>query len=220
MTRRGPGQRAGLDGPAVLDAAREIVDGEGVEGLSMRRLADRLGVMPNALYVHFPSKSALLDGLLDSVLADVRTPDAARVDWQDGLARLFRSTRRVLLSHPGLVRAYLERPGTSENAMRLGEVALDLLRRGGLEGRRASDALRVLLIFSLGFVAVESPRREDPEGRIRLARGMATFATAGPPDIRAAARHLARHPGDREFEAGLRWLLAGIADEVEMQRSP
>jgi AcrR family transcriptional regulator len=198
----------------VLAAAREIADADGIEQLTMRRLADALGVTHNAPYSYFATKTELLDSLLDSVLAEVPTPDPDSVAWRDGLILLMTSTRRVLLAHPGLVSSYLARPSTGPNAIRLGEVTLELLRRGGLEGQRAVHALRALLIFSLGFVAFERPRLDDPDPEARSARGRARFAGVSRdelPNVRRAARQLARHPDDAEFRAGLSWLLDGIA---------
>ncbi len=64
---RGPGQRAGLSQPAVLAAARELLATAGVDGLTMRALARRLDVAPNALYSHVRSKTDLLDALLDDL---------------------------------------------------------------------------------------------------------------------------------------------------------
>ena len=73
-TRRSPGTRAGLTADAVLAAGRELVEREGVDALTMRRLAETLGVAPNTLYSYFPDKAALLDALLDSLLAEIDVP--------------------------------------------------------------------------------------------------------------------------------------------------
>jgi TetR/AcrR family transcriptional regulator, tetracycline repressor protein len=209
---RGRGERAGLTGAAILAAARAVVEGDGVERLTMRRLAAELGVTPNSLYSHFESKAALVDALLDSLLADVEAPDPDAGDWRDGLVALMGSTRRVLLAHPRLVALFLARPGRGANAMRLGDATLRLLARGGVRGPRAAQALRALLVFSLGFAAVEVPRRGDPAGDERLRRSRDAFQSA-PAEltaIRAAAGDLARHPDDEDFELALRWLMAGI----------
>jgi TetR/AcrR family tetracycline transcriptional repressor len=211
---RRPGERAGLARQAVLDAARALSAREGLEGLSMRRLADRLGVAPNALYSHFADKSDLIDALLDGLLVDVEVPLAARGggDWREGLSALMAATRRHLLAHPHLIPLYLSRPARGPNAIHLGELTLALLARAGLRGEAAVDALRVLLIYTFGFAAQEAPRRADPAPGERAARSEAAFraATVGP-HMRELAAPLARHPGDATFHTGLDWLLEGIA---------
>jgi TetR/AcrR family transcriptional regulator, tetracycline repressor protein len=182
-----PGKRAGLTAKAVLDAARRLACDEGIDKLSMRRLAKELGVVPNSLYSHFPSKSALVDALLDSLLAEIESPDPDAVGWREGLTAVMSSARRLVLEHPELASAFLSRQSVGRGALRLAEADLELLRRGGIEGERAVEAHRILLIYSLGFGAFEAARREEPS-----------------PDARA------RHPSDGSYLAGLRWLLDGI----------
>jgi TetR/AcrR family tetracycline transcriptional repressor len=208
---RGAGQRAGLTRELVLAAARRIADAEGVDRLTMRRLAAELGVLPNALYTYVPDKEALLDALIDDLLAGVDTGEAAG-DWRDGLVRVMDSSRRLLLAHPQLVPVFLARPGLGPNAARLGEITFGLLRRGGLEGERAVEAFRVLLIYSLGFAAFQAWRL--PEDAARSARAEAAFASLpedGFPEMHRLASHLAGPATDRQFHTGLRWLLDGIA---------
>jgi TetR/AcrR family tetracycline transcriptional repressor len=217
--RRGAGQRAGLSRGPVLEAARRIAEEEGVDRLTMRRLAAELGVMPNALYTYFPHKEALLDALLDDLLAGVEAGDPAEGDWRDGLVRVMDSSRRLLLAHPELASAFIARPGLGANAARLGEVTLELLRRAGLEGERAVEALRVLLVYSLGFAAFQAPRLAGDPGA-RSARAGAAFA--GLPEDRFPRMHgmagdLAGPTTDRQFLTGLRWLLDGIAAEARQE---
>lgn len=209
--RRGPGERAGLTRDAVLDAARRIAESEGVEGLSLRRLAAALGVAPNAIYSHVPDKTALLDGVLDRLLGDIEIPGPDAGDWRDGLIALMDSSRRLLLAHPSFVPLFLARPARGPNGQRLGEATLALLARGGIEGQRAVQALRVLLVFSLGFAAMEAPRLEEPDPDDRRARSEQAFGSAlDAPHLNAVAPLLARQADDRSFENGLRWLIAGI----------
>jgi TetR/AcrR family tetracycline transcriptional repressor len=214
--RRGAGQRAGLSRGPVLEAARRIADAEGVDRLTMRRLAAELGVMPNALYTYFPHKEALLDALLDDLLAGVEAGDPAEGDWRDGLVRVMDSTRRLLLAHPQLASAFIGRPGLGPNAVRLGEITLELLGRGGLEGQRAVEALRVLLVYSLGFAAFQAPRlRGDADGRsVRAETAFAGLAGEEFPRMHRLARELASPASGRQFHTGLRWLLDGIAAQA------
>jgi TetR/AcrR family tetracycline transcriptional repressor len=208
---RGAGQRAGLTRELVLAAARRIADAEGVDRLTMRRLAAELGVLPNALYSYVPDKEALLDALIDDLLGGI-DPGEAVEDWRDGLVRVMDSSRRLLLAHPQLVPVFLARPGLGPNAARLGEITFGLLRRGGLEGERAVEAFRVLLIYSLGFAAFQAWRL--PEDADRSARAEAAFVGLpedGFPEMRRLASHLAGPATDGQFHTGLRWLLDGIA---------
>jgi TetR/AcrR family tetracycline transcriptional repressor len=213
---RGAGQRAGLSRGTVLAAARRIADEDGVDRLTMRRLAAEVGVMPNALYTYFRHKEALLDALVDDLLADIDAGDPADGDWEDGLVRLMDASRRLLLAHPRLVPIFLARPEFGPNAARLGEITLQLLQRGGLDGERAVEALRVLLIYSLGFAAFQAPRLAgDPAARAVVAE--ASFAGLPAdrlPRMHRLARHLAGPITDRQFHTGLRWLLEGIGAQA------
>jgi AcrR family transcriptional regulator len=211
---RVPGQRAGLTRELVLAAARRIADTEGVDRLTMRRLAAELDVLPNALYTYVPDKEALLDALIDDLLAGIEADEPAAGDWREGLVRVMDSSRRLLLAHPQLVPAFLARPGLGPNAARLGEITFGLLRRGGLEGERAVEAFRTLLIYSLGFAAFQATRL--PDDPARSARAEAAFASLPEdrfPEMRRLASHLAGPTTDRQFHTGLRWLLDGIATQ-------
>lgn len=211
QNRRGPGRRAGLTADAVLEAGRDLVEREGVEALTMRRLASRLGVAPNSLYSHFPDKSALLDAILDSLLAEVESNDAAMLDWQDGLVSLMTESRRMLLAHADLLPHLFSRPMRGPQATRLGEETLGLLARGGIDGPPAVDALRALLTFTFGSVALDAPRRLEPDPDARQRASAAAFASdPSSPRMAALAEPLSRPPADGAFESGLRWLIDGI----------
>ncbi len=213
---RTPGQRAGLTREEVVAAARGLADREGVERVTMRRLAGELGVAPNALYTYFRDKTAILDAVFDDVLGELEPPSPGAGAWQDALAELMRASRRLLLAHPRLATLFLTRPG-GPNAMRLGEVALRILERGGIRGRVAVEALRALLAYTLGSAAMEAPRRVEPERGERLERAAALIEHL-PEDAyaltRASSRDLATHPSEEDFERGLRWLIRGIEAEA------
>jgi TetR/AcrR family tetracycline transcriptional repressor len=193
---RTPGQRAGLTRARVLAAARAQLAEHGLNGLTMRALALRLGVSPNALYSHVASKTALVDDVLDDVLGEVRAPGAEVEQPSEGLHALMRSTYEVLLAHADLVPVYLARQGArGPNAQRLGNVMLGLLAREGLTGPPARAALRVLVVYTIGFAAFAagSPPAGADEPR--------------PPDTELAAN----------FDSGLRWLLAGIVGSASIR---
>lgn len=185
---RSTGQRAGLTRARVLEAARALLAEEGLEALTMRRLAQRLDVRPNALYSHVATKADLVEALLDGVLAQVHAPAPDTPDWQAGLHELMASTHEVLLANPDLVPLYLGRGARGENAQRLGEVVLALLGRGAINGPPAREALRVLIVYTIGFAAfVTQPG----------------FGSDDAPGARRAELVA-------NFDRGLSWLLAGI----------
>jgi TetR/AcrR family tetracycline transcriptional repressor len=213
---RGPGERAGLATADVLAAARALAERDGAGSISMRRLAGELGVTANAVYSYFTDKSALLDALLDDLLGGIEVPAAAPSDWTGPLVAILRQTRQVLLAHAELIPLYLSRPGRGANAMRLGNAMLECFAAAGLNGRPAADALRILLIYTLGFAAHEAPRAHDPDGERRIRASAEAFRGAEHlPRLRAVSGELARHPDDETFEIGLRWLLRGIAGDAE-----
>jgi TetR/AcrR family transcriptional regulator, tetracycline repressor protein len=182
---RKPGERAGLDRSEILFTARRIVAAHGVTALTLRKLATALGVAPNALYSHFTDKRALLDALLDALLAEIPARDDD-TDWRRALLVMLGATRRLLVAHEALIPLFLSRPGAGPNARRLGDAMRRLLERAGLTGTDLAETMHVLLIFTLGFAAHEAPRRHRPPH-------------AG-----------GRHPDDKTFDRGLGWLLDGV----------
>ncbi len=174
----------------MLAAARDLLAERGLDGLTMRALAERLGVAPNALYSHVESKTALVDDLLDHVLGAVEAPGPDAGDPVAGLHKVMASTYEVLVAQPDLVPVYLARQGArGANAQRLGEIMLALLERAGVTGPPAQEALRVLVVYTIGFAA---------------------FATRPPIDLATDPVERADEL-DANFDRGLRWLLAGIA---------
>jgi TetR/AcrR family transcriptional regulator, tetracycline repressor protein len=187
--RRTPGQRAGLTRQAVLAQARAALAEDGVDGLSMRRLARRLGVAPNALYSHVANRDDLIDALLDDTLNEVQAPDPQRSDWREGVETIMRRTYEVLLAHPDLVPLYVARRGArGPTAVALGEAMLQLLARGGIEGDQATEAMRTLIVHTIGFAA---------------------FATGDA--LPAGQSTLTPEALERLFARSLSWLLDGIA---------
>lgn len=211
---RGPGVRAGLTQAAVVAAARRIVDRHGLDALTMRRLAADLGVTPNTLYSHVASKSALLELLMDDVAGEVEAPDLETVEWRDGLRAVFTSTRRTVAAAPELAPLFLSRPNRGPNAARLGEVTLELLARGGVEGPAAVRALRALVVYSFGYATIAASRASEPDPRAQARSAERAFAADDSlPRTTALASELAQASGEVGFAEGLEALIAGIAAE-------
>ena len=209
------GERAGLSHDQVVKAALEILRVDGLDALSMRRVAAELGVAPNALYSHVPDKAGLIDAVLDAVLADVVIPSQGA--WRARIERLLLDSRRVLLDHPDLVPLFMARQTNGPNALRLGEALLEQCHRGGMSGEQAARALQVLLVHTIGATAFEVPRLRDPAPEERRRRGRQAVAALDPdafPHTTRTAAALASHPGDELLRLGIRWLLDGLAAEA------
>jgi TetR/AcrR family transcriptional regulator, tetracycline repressor protein len=204
---RSPGQRAGLTRAAVLTAARRIADRDGLEKLSMRALASELGVRPNAIYSHVAGKGELLDALLDSLLGEIQAPETE--DWREALVAIMDDSRRLLVEHSSLIPEFLSRPTRGPNALRLGELCIELLARGGVEGELAARAFRSLLVHALGFAAYQAPRLQDPDRDARVARSEAFFSSSASLDVRDVSGELAQMPDREEFLASLDWMIDG-----------
>ena len=168
--RRTPGRRAGLTREQVLGAARALLAEEGSAGLTMRALAARLGVAPNTLYSHVADKTELVDLVLDDVLGGVPLPAAgtAEADPVGAVRAVMLASYDVLVTHADLMPHFLARQGArGERAVRLGEVTLDALERAGVAGQRGRDALRVLIVNTIGFAAFSAGGGVLPAAEVR-----------------------------------------------------
>jgi AcrR family transcriptional regulator len=146
--------RAGLSREHVLDAALALIDRDGVAALSMRRLGAELGVEAMTLYHYLPNKDALLDGVVERVMAQAA---AQPMDgpWDQALAGFARSLRTVLLRHPGAVPLVATRPAVTPATLRAVERGLALLCAAGFPVGRALDTLNTLTLFVVAHAAAE-----------------------------------------------------------------
>jgi TetR/AcrR family transcriptional regulator, tetracycline repressor protein len=214
QSARGPGRPPRLTRSQIVAAARAIAARQGTESLTMRRLAQALAVMPNALYTYFPDKSSILDAVLDDLVGDVERPHP-RTGWRDGLVSLMSSYRRILLAQPGLLALTASRPMVGPNALRLREDMLTLLAAGVLDEGDVVSAYFALFAYTTGFVTFEAgrvPGKRDTKQRARTLELHASLPDADFPSTRALARRLRKRPGDVEFRRGLDALISGYAD--------
>src|SRR5512140_414749 len=120
--RRGPKQRLSTD--EVVQAAIALADAEGVAALSMRKVAEAVGVSPMSLYTYVPSKAELVDLMFDRVMGEAADPDPARDGWRDKLAFIARQRWALHERHPWLLDLGLHRPPLGPNVLRKAEVTL------------------------------------------------------------------------------------------------
>jgi AcrR family transcriptional regulator len=217
--RRAPGAATGkVTREAVLEAALEIIDRDGVGGLSMRRLARALNRDPMILYRHAPNKAALLDGVAEIVLAQLHV-DSADPDWAAQLRAVARDYRQLALAHPHVVPLLVTRPLATPlglrppGTLRPLEDILTLLTRAGFNGPDALHIYRALFGLLHGHVLNELQELvahpEETDDLLRL--GLHRLPLAEFPLLRSLASALAAYDGAAELEQGLDILLTGLA---------
>ncbi|MFF5896816.1 TetR/AcrR family transcriptional regulator [Streptomyces argenteolus] len=221
-----PGRRAAdrgrygrLSRERVLASAMEMVDREGLSGLSMRSLGAELGVEAMALYRYASSKDALLDGLVEAFhqeLEEVLAADGpARTAWREELRRHARAAYEVAMRHPNVVPLLATRLLSTPLArrpaavLRSDERVLDLLHRAGIAEPTVVSLHRVFTAWLLGYLLVElramddAPEESDPGFRLGLHRLSAQeFAR-----LRATAPAMADRGGPEGLASGLDALL-------------
>ncbi|MFD5098580.1 TetR/AcrR family transcriptional regulator [Streptomyces albidochromogenes] len=228
----GPGRRAsdqGRFGPLrrerVLAVALDVVDRDGLSGLTMRKLGAELGVEATALYRYAPSKDALLDGVVEEFYRELDhdltsgprpTPSPAQ-DWRAELHRIALAAYDVALRHPHVVPLMCARLLATPLArrpppiLRSDEHVLALLHDAGLDDPSAVRIHRAFTAWLLGYLLVElramddDPDETDPAFRLGLHR----IPEREFPRLRATAITLADRGGPVELEAGLDALLRG-----------
>ncbi|MGP8159993.1 MAG: TetR/AcrR family transcriptional regulator C-terminal domain-containing protein [Candidatus Dormibacteria bacterium] len=194
----------------ILDTALALVDAEGLEALSMRRLGAALGVEAMSIYHHVPGKAALLDGLVATVLGQLPLPDATPVGWEDAVRRGFSDFRRLLLVHPALFTAIATRPPTERESLVPVARAFAILEVAGFRRQDAATAWDTLLAYTFGFVLCEI------SGVGEATRGAAMLSLleeqSGPDFASLRAAHLVADDwdGDVEFARGLEVVITGL----------
>ncbi len=203
-------RRAPLTRDRVLRAAVEVVDREGVDALSMRRLGQQLGVEAMSLYRYVPSKADLLDGIHEAILAEVVAPRPAR-EWRKTARAYARAFRSALVAHPNAVSLFATRPAVTSASLRHVEGGFALLREAGFDIGDAVSAFQVLVSFVVGHtLASHAPAREDE-------RSTLDYRDLEPSEFPAlveAAGELGNRDLEKEFEFGLDVVLEGLASKL------
>ena len=194
----------------VAAAALELLDSEGIDALSMRRLADELGVGTMTLYGYFRSKRELLDAVLDVAVPEVEA-GASGAGWRERLEELIRGARRSLERHPALVQVRVREPVLRAEALRLAEAALTVLLDAGFSRRDATHAFRLLFTYTLGYAAF-SPSDAVERNRDAARAAIAALPAEQYPALAATREEAAdAMAGEEAFEYGLARILDGLA---------
>src|SRR3982751_1523345 len=160
--RRGP--RRATTEEEILDAALALLDQGGAAAVSVRGIAARVGVAPNAVYTYFPDKAAVIKALVERLLSEGnRDVFADRTQpWRRRVEALALELRQRLTAHPGVVPLMISRPLTGPQALALHEAVLELLADAGLSPADAPRASYLLFVYIVGSVALLVADAEEP----------------------------------------------------------
>jgi AcrR family transcriptional regulator len=206
--------RERLNRRRVLETALELVDAEGLDALTMRRLGAELGVEAMSLYRHVESKEALLDGIVELIVLEIEVPADDGGDWAEAWRGVGRSYRRAALAHPHAFPLVTMRPLSTPDALQRMDAAFDLLRRAGLDEEATVVAFRTLASFTRGFALEEVTGRALGEGRVDPRE----LSPVDFPRISELATRLVEADHDAVFERGMDLIVTGLLAELERQR--
>ena len=217
--RRRPGPRRALTEDEILDAALSLLDDGGTNAASVRGIAAKVGVAPNAVYTYFPDKASVINALVERLLGEVDHGVFADREepWRHRVESLALELRARLAAHPGAVPLMISGPLDGPHALTLNERLLELLADAGLDPTDAARAAYLLIVYVFGSIALDvadlrHPGPMPPESQRITTRHRAFAATPADryPRSAAAASVRAGHVSTEQYLWGLHRLLDGI----------
>jgi AcrR family transcriptional regulator len=209
-------RRPQLTRQRVVAEALAVIAEDGIQALTMRSLAARLGVVPGALYHHVRNKQQLQDLVLDGVLAEVDVHLDPSLTWPQQLKALAHRLRQVLEDHPGVAAILKTRDPLGPHSLALAEAFLSPLQAAGFADREAGLAFFLLVDYTIGF-AVSSPATSINEQRVRdaaIRTQLHEFFRSLPrdrfPALVALGEHVWVDNREERFTAGLDVLADGL----------
>lgn len=219
--KRKAGRTGPLSRPAILRAALTLADAEGLEGLTVRRLARELGVTAMAIYRHYDSKDAIERDLVDLVVGDYDVTSHEEPDWRDWICATYALMRRGLCEHPAIVPLLSKATYAGSDAMAVLERVLPRLRQAGFGSAPAVRLFHTLMAYTIGTVTLMD--QESLHARTGVSRCGTRAAVlrqrqreferaprVSYPCVVAAGSELASCLEGQHFEAGLRAIIDGV----------
>jgi TetR/AcrR family transcriptional regulator, tetracycline repressor protein len=213
--KRRDGPPSPLQRERIVATALALVDREGLKALSMRRLGAELGVDPMAVYYHIPNKQALLDAIVEAVMAEIDlSADHAADPPEERVIRAARAYRDVLLAHSHALPIVLGRGPATAAALRPVELLIGILRDAGLPPAEAFSGMNTIAAAVRGFVGMIASGGDNapaPDAIEALDRSL----PAGEfPYLREAISYACEF-GNRSFDFGIRALARGLIAEAQ-----
>jgi AcrR family transcriptional regulator len=217
-SRRDRPAKPALSREAIVDAGLEIVRDEGIDALTMRRLAQALDTGPASLYVYVANRDELWELLFDAAIAAVETEPTDPERWREQLHALAVRTVHVMaVEYPGIARLAMAHIPSGDNSLRIAESMLSLLKAGGVEDQSAAYAADLLTTYINAIAFEYSTYRtlhEDPEHEAheveRIAQRFASLSRERYPTIAALGPLMTYGDGEERFALGLDVLINGL----------
>jgi TetR/AcrR family tetracycline transcriptional repressor len=215
MTANGE-ERSRLSKKTVVDRGLALADADGLDRLTIRRLAQHLGVTPMALYWHFRSKEELLLGLADQVWSEIDIDVDPALPWSRQLRSMLESLVATLRAHPSAAQLLLESEKQSEEFLRASEVTLEVLRSAGFDPLYATEIARSTLFTGLMLVNSEPGNKPgmsqaEVDELVRRSRiRMAMLPVDRYPRVVECAEPMASCDPDFHYRFGIDLFIAGV----------
>jgi AcrR family transcriptional regulator len=214
-----PRERRPLTRDAIVDAALTLLDRDGLAGLSMRKLADELGVGAASLYWHVGDKEELLGLLLDRIVGETQLLEPDPANWQEQVKEMGRESRRLLQRHRDAAQISLGRIPVGPHSMPVLERYLAVLVGAGLPKRVIAHAADMFALYVGGFAFEESmqvsPLGDEQAGQDQLAAYFRSLPPDEFPSLVALADDLTAGDNDERFEFALDLLVRGLEAMAE-----
>jgi AcrR family transcriptional regulator len=217
-------RRRALTREQVVAEALAVISSDGVDALSMRALATRLGVVPGALYRHVRNKEQLHDLVLDGVLAEVDCTVDHVLAWTERIKVLAHRLRKVLEDHPGIAGLLKARDPLGPHSLALAEAFLGPLQAAGLPERETGLAFFLIYDYTVGFAlssrSVNEQRVQDAATRGQLHAFFRSLPADRFPALVALGEYVWIDNRNERFAAGLDTLVDGLDATRRPRRRP
>lgn len=220
--RRATPVKPQLSQELIVETGLRVLDAEGLDALSMRRIAQELDTGPASLYAHVAGKDELLELIYDRVMGEVRLPERDPANWRRQVREYAREAHRVLAAHSDIAKVALASIPTGPNMLRLAEFVFGLLIEAGFSPRDASLGMDRLSLYvssdayegSLHYARMRDSGMELKEYFRHFVGQIDGFYRALPPDrfphLAANVDALIADGGEARFEYGLDLVIAGL----------
>ena len=206
--------RAPLKQDHIIAAAFQLLDEAGIEGVSLRKLACRLGIRAPSLYWHFKNKQALIDAMADAMVAEVARDIPEGQPWRITMHQIAREFRTAFKAHRDGARVYAGTFLATENVLRVGNATIGALIDAGASIEFASAAALDSIYYVMGFVIEEQSLPEETSVMEGLQRAFFELARARFPHCWEARDLLTEPRFDERFADGIDLFLDGIEQRI------